>query len=460
MKYAFSLLLLLASVAASAQSYTIVDLGSIDGSIDPTAATFATAINNQGQITGAAVPYSGAQAHVFLWANGNMTDLSFAGEGTALNANGDVVGYDPGAAGSVLAFLYSNGSFTDLPAFGSTYNSAQGINVNKWVAGLSQRASDGWVHGFLYDGTFTDLGTLGGHYSNAMAINDAGQITGGSTTGAKDSFGRSDVYAHAYIWATGSMLDIGTLDPLSDSTLGTAINKSGQVAGSSWLSSTTEQPHAFFYANGAMTDLGTLGGRHSYGLGLNSTGQVVGQAELSDDQSEDAFVWDSVNGMRDLNALIPANSGWRLLEFAFGINDAGQIVGQGYLVGSSHQHSFLLTPIPPYSAGIQPPINADGSSVFNASRGVVPVKFTLTLSGSATCSLPAATIQVIQTAGSSTGIVNEAVYELASDSGSNFRISACQYVYNLSASGLGVGTYEVDILINGVSVGKAVFSLQ
>lgn len=50
---------------------------------------------------------------------------------------------------------------------------------------------------------------------------------------------------------------------------------------------------------------------------------------------------------------------------------------------------------------------------------------------------------------------------MAADSGSNFRIdpNACQYIYNLSASSLGVGTYRLDISINGI-VGHAVFALQ
>lgn len=46
------------------------------------------------------------------------------------------------------------------------------------------------------------------------------------------------------------------------------------------------------------------------------------------------------------------------------------------------------------------------------------------------------------------------------DTGSNFRIDSCQYVYNLSASALGVGTYRVDILINGQVVGSASFALR
>src|SRR5205085_1535286 len=41
-----------------------------------------------------------------------------------------------------------------------------------------------------------------------------------------------------------------------------------------------------------------------------------------------------------------------------------------------------------YQALVRPPINADGTSVFSARRGVVPAKFTLTESGAPTCVLP------------------------------------------------------------------------
>jgi len=54
-----------------------------------------------------------------------------------------------------------------------------------------------------------------------------------------------------------------------------------------------------------------------------------------------AFVWNARSGMRDLNALIPAHSGW-VLQGAVAINVFGQIVGVGTVNGK--QHAFLLTP--------------------------------------------------------------------------------------------------------------------
>src|SRR2546426_620469 len=115
-----------------------------------------------------------------------------------------------------------------------------------------------------------------------------------------------------------------------------------------------------------------------------------------------------------------------------------------------------------YSTTIQPPISAGGTSVFNASRGVVPVKFTLTLNGTPTCQLPPATIGVFRINATTAVAVNQSDFLAPSDSGSSFRIDTtnCQYIYNLNSSSLGPGTYLTQIRINGIAVGKGVFSLK
>jgi len=118
------------------------------------------------------------------------------------------------------------------------------------------------------------------------------------------------------------------------------------------------------------------------------------------------------------------------------------------------------TPAPAYAARVQQPINPDGSSVFNVRRGVVPVKFALTLDGVPTCDLPPATIAVYRTGTGGNQQIDEAAYSGSADTGSNFRIDSCQYIYNLSASALGVGTYRVDIIINGQVAGSATFQLR
>lgn len=120
----------------------------------------------------------------------------------------------------------------------------------------------------------------------------------------------------------------------------------------------------------------------------------------------------------------------------------------------------LVIQPPAYAAQVQPPINGDGSSIFNARRGIVSVRFALTYGGASTCTLPAATIAVTRTGGGVTGEVNESVYTASADTGSNFRTSGCQYMYNLDSRALGVGIYRVDIKIYGGAVDSATFELR
>jgi len=133
-----------------------------------------------------------------------------------------------------------------------------------------------------------------------------------------------------------------------------------------------------------------------------------------------------------------------------------------FATGLNRPFCLAIQPAPTisYTAQIQQPINADGTSIFNVRRGVVPVKFILTQGGVATCDLPPATIVVTRTAGGTTGQIDESVYTGSADTGSNFRINSCQYIYNLSASALGPGTYRVDIKIDNQVVGSAVFALR
>ena len=115
---------------------------------------------------------------------------------------------------------------------------------------------------------------------------------------------------------------------------------------------------------------------------------------------------------------------------------------------------------PARTATVQQPINTDGSSVFKAGKGVLPVKFTLAVGGQPTCTLPPATIALTQLSGAVTGPVNESDYTMAADSGSDFRISSCQYIYNLSLTSLPAGTYQAAINIDNTTVGNATFELR
>jgi hypothetical protein len=85
-----------------------------------------------------------------------------------------------------------------------------------------------------------------------------------------------------------------------------------------------------------MQDLDAIRRIASSALDLNDAGIVVGASEYR------AFVWDKVNGMRNLNDLADLPPGWTL-KVARGVNDWGQIVAQGTRADGTPV-AVLLTP--------------------------------------------------------------------------------------------------------------------
>ncbi len=159
----------------------------------------------------------------------------------------------------------------------------------------------------------------GGSWSATYGLNSSGEAAGYGDTGTG--------HFRAFTWSQATGITVlGTLGGLDS--WGMAINDSGEVAGHATTAS--GYVHAFAWDGGALSDLGTLGGWSSYGYGINNSGSIVGYSTLFDGGSH-AFVY--LNGvMLDLNSLVPADSGWILNE-AFSINDAGQILGRACLQG-------------------------------------------------------------------------------------------------------------------------------
>jgi len=162
--------------------------------------------------------------------------------------------------------------------------------------------------------TVTDLGTLGGPTTQAMGINDAGQIVGPSQVGG---------YFYAFLWDEGTMTNLGDLGGVGSWAHG--VNDAGQVVGVSQLSNFDS--HAFLWQNGGMQDLGTLGGPVSYAFDINSSGQTAGAAERAEDGIHHAVLWQAGGGIVDLGDL---GILWDTDSAAYGINDAGQVVGGSY----------------------------------------------------------------------------------------------------------------------------------
>src|SRR5262249_51645833 len=96
------------------------------------------------------------------------------------------------------------------------------------------------------------------------------------------------------------------------------------------------QTHWYLWDNGTATELPALT-RMTPALdvhGFNASDTIIGDLDGT------PFVY--LDGtLYDLNSLLPANSGWTLTA-AYGLNDAGQIVGTGTYNGDPS--AFLLTP--------------------------------------------------------------------------------------------------------------------
>lgn len=339
--------------AFAAQSYNIINLGTIVGGND----SYATAINGSGQVVGNSGTPDGQ--HAFIHSGGSMSDLGTLGGpssyATGVNASGNVVGHSRTDAGTYTthAFIYSGGVMTDLGTLpGGTNSYAKGINASDQVVGSSSTNGTSINHAFLATQSgggwdLTDLGTLGGGQSSAYAINDAGQVAGqGHVAG--------DTAAHAFRYSEGALEDIGTLSGHWSST-GYAINASGQVVGSSWGEDYIQRAFLATKSGGGwdLTNLGTLGGSgdetalwSSVATGINASGQVVGWSEVDDWWTAHAFVY-SGGVMTDLNSFV-AGTDWILTE-ATAINDAGQIVGIGTYDGETR--GFLMNPTPELSSG-------------------------------------------------------------------------------------------------------------
>jgi probable HAF family extracellular repeat protein len=165
---------------------------------------------------------------------------------------------------------------------------------------------------------------------SADAINSQGQIAGWAQP-------EIDTNPAAILYEPdGSVIRLDLSHP-SDS-YGIALNDSGDVVG--YIGgSASFIIHPFYYHNGVLTDLGTFGGNSGGAWGINDAGQVVGYANRNPIVRDlpHAFLWQA-GVMKDLGTL-----GGSFSE-ALSINQAGQIVGDSfYDPASPQEHAFLWT---------------------------------------------------------------------------------------------------------------------
>src|SRR5882724_4305074 len=227
--------LLCAAPLASAQNYTLKDLGFPPGA-GAGSASEAHGINSKGSVVGTWWPGQNNQGsqYAFFYSGGTNKDLkTLKASGYdyaiayAINQTNRITGQGTGNSGNYHAFVYSNGVMVDIDNTGKGWSSGNAINARNQIAG-EFTTSGGLIHAFLFtNSVFFDLGTLsGGTYSSAKGINDSGVIVGES----------SDLSGNIF---------------------------------------------AFIYSNNVMSGLGTLGGSYSSARAINNAGIIVGESAVA-----------------------------------------------------------------------------------------------------------------------------------------------------------------------------------
>ncbi len=331
--------------AAVPPRYVITDLGALGVA----ETSVAKAISNAGVVVGSSTLAGVSRA--VRWSGGSIVNLGTlpGGGGSTANAVNDA-GQIAGTADRLTTRYGSPvrwnaaGVIQDLggPA-DDRLGAGNGIDPAGRVAGGQRPAgSEGGPLAILYDqaGAPAELGDPPDSLGAANAVNAAGQVVGDP----------------AFVWRGGHLTKLPGLPGGSAEwyqPTATAINISGQIAGSASASSSIDH-RAVIWRGGAVADVGTIDGiAFSEATGINAAGQVVGTADpkCRPCPAPRAWFWQPGGVITALDTLIPAGSGWTLRE-ANGINDRGQIVGSGLHGGALH--AFLLTPVFSATVNFQP----------------------------------------------------------------------------------------------------------
>jgi probable HAF family extracellular repeat protein len=166
-----------------------------------------------------------------------------------------------------------------------------------------------------------DLGTLGGGDSGANAINEGGQVVGWSKGGDYSE-------SHAFFWdPTNGMVDLGVL-PDTECSYASALNDFGVIVGSSGH---CDDDNAFIWDSiNGLRYLEEGLSSDNVAEGINNAGQVIGWVW----QAAGSFLWDSDNGVIYLGTLGGYSSS------ALAINNNGEVVG-GSVTSAGEHHAFI-----------------------------------------------------------------------------------------------------------------------
>jgi uncharacterized membrane protein len=243
-------------------------------------------------------------------------------EAVDVNRRGQVLGTASTSNGARRqSFVYETGQFTTVQGDGAKANA---INAAGELAGEAKLAGSTTTGPVLWkQGKAVSLGACCG--GRAIALNDAGEVVGE----VYDKQGRYQ----AFTWDGKSGLKV--IGPSDTYSTAAAVNSRGHVV----VYAFTEG--SWLYQDGELTRMELSKRWPSQPRAINGCDVVVGGFGSNSDESE-AFLWDAKGGFRNLNDLVPKNTGWKL-EVASSINENGEIAGWGDHNGEDDA-GFLLIP--------------------------------------------------------------------------------------------------------------------
>lgn len=291
-------------------------------------ASFAHGINDNGEALFSAIDFEGGRRQCFVWEESGVRAISGLSAYDflacrAIGPGGEVVGEVQGQ-GTLAFILRKDGGlefFGDDGSGGVQASTARAVNADGQVAGVSVH------HGVVWSaGGETKLAQLvpTGAALPPRAMNDLGQVVGSAV--------HSSGLSRAVMWQPdGEVIDLGTLNP-DERSVALDITNGGLIAGASGA-------RPVLWSNGAIVDLGlSLAAGSAVAYSVNESGWAVGHEGLS--FRPRALLWRG-GGSCILESLIDADAGLQLHE-AFGINSVGQVIGEAEIEGQRRVFVLLL----------------------------------------------------------------------------------------------------------------------
>jgi uncharacterized membrane protein len=249
-------------------------------------------------------------ADAFLYANGVYTTFNVPGAepdttvASGINDLGQIAGWFINSSGILEGFVDTNGVFTTFgpPVVGGAQTTfltpaVSGINDAGQIVGnvLAPEGNEGFLD---TNGVFTDVL----YAATVTGINDSGQVVGYGP-------GPGGVEPSVIRNSSGAVTNFLYI-PGTNYTFAKGISNTGEVVGWAIYSESTAY---WTWQNGVFTIIALPGPP----LGINSSGQIIGDLASEPEQS-----YLDTNGVIQIIS-VPGS----LVTYAYGINDAGEIVG-------------------------------------------------------------------------------------------------------------------------------------